>query len=155
MRRLLLFFSALCMVTQVAVAQEQAQEQEIWRITGTVKDRDGDAFIESSVSVAETKIFAITDVNGVYSLDVPANSSKKILAFYMGFELQTKEVSRDGEVIDFTLEEDDTLFHDVIIKSRCDGMPPRDLSNEGTVIILKRITPLRRRRELRAASKAQ
>ncbi|MBQ9450443.1 MAG: carboxypeptidase-like regulatory domain-containing protein, partial [Bacteroidales bacterium] len=44
------------------------------KVTGTVKDANGEPVVAASVVVRGTTIGAVTDLDGNYTLNVPANS---------------------------------------------------------------------------------
>lgn len=58
------------------------------KISGTIKDEKGEAVIGATVSVKGTTEGTITDLDGKFSLDVPANGSLQIS--YVGYIQQLK-----------------------------------------------------------------
>ena len=81
-------------------------------ITGVVRDHTGETVIQASVVVKGTSVGTVTDFDGKYSIDVPADA--KVLIFsYIG--LQTKEVTINGNVINVTLQENKTALEEVVV----------------------------------------
>ncbi|MBR6017018.1 MAG: TonB-dependent receptor [Paludibacteraceae bacterium] len=81
-------------------------------ITGVVKDQSGETVIQASVVVKGTTVGTVTDFDGKYSIDVPADA--KVLVFsYIG--LQTKEVNITGDVINVVLEENKQVLDEVVV----------------------------------------
>jgi TonB-linked SusC/RagA family outer membrane protein len=54
-------------------------------ISGTVTDQNGEALIGASVLLKGTNIGTITDIDGSYSLNVPAGQNQVLLISYTGF----------------------------------------------------------------------
>lgn len=80
-------------------------------VTGTVTDKEGEPLIGASVRVSGTTIGAATDIDGKFSLDVPAG--KKILITYVGYVNQ--EIKPNGKTLDIQLTEDTDLLDEVVV----------------------------------------
>jgi TonB-linked SusC/RagA family outer membrane protein len=82
------------------------------RVTGTVKDQAGETLIGVTVKVKDAAQGTTTDVNGNYSLTVPA---KAVLVFsYIGFS--PREIPVNGNsVINVTLQEDTKSLEEVVV----------------------------------------
>ena len=81
-------------------------------ISGTVKDPTGETIISASVVVKGTTIGTVTDFDGNYSLDVPADA--KVLVFsYIG--MQTQEVNITGDIINVVLQENSEVLEEVVV----------------------------------------
>lgn len=81
-------------------------------VSGVVKDQTGEAVIAASVVVKGTTIGTVTNIEGFYRLDVPADA--KVLVFsYVG--MQTEEVEITGSIINITLKDDTRLLDDVVV----------------------------------------
>ena len=82
------------------------------KITGTVKDPGGEPLMGVSVRNLKTGVGAVTDLDGNYSIEVPAKST---LSFsYIGFE--TENVAVDGRsVINVTLKEKNDVLNEVVV----------------------------------------
>ncbi|MCF0193397.1 MAG: carboxypeptidase-like regulatory domain-containing protein [Prevotella sp.] len=82
------------------------------RVTGTVKDANGDAIIGASVIVAGSSQGSITDVDGKYAIAVPSNAKLQVSS--VGYETQTVAVG-GRKVIDFVLQSDDQQLDDIVV----------------------------------------
>lgn len=81
-------------------------------ISGTVKDPTGETIISASVVVKGTTIGTVTDFDGNYSLDVPADA--KVLIFsYIG--MQTQELEITGDVLNVVLSENSEVLEEVVV----------------------------------------
>ncbi|MBQ3672928.1 MAG: TonB-dependent receptor [Paludibacteraceae bacterium] len=81
-------------------------------ISGTVKDPTGETIISASVVVKGTTIGTVTDFDGNYSLDVPADA--KVLVFsYIG--MQTQELEITGNVMNVVLQENSEVLEEVVV----------------------------------------
>ncbi len=81
-------------------------------ITGVVKDASGETIIAASVIVKGTSIGTVTNIDGEFKLDVPANS-KTLIVSYVGME--TKEVTISGSQLKITLQENTKVLEDVVV----------------------------------------
>ena len=82
-------------------------------ITGKVTDSGGEPLIGASILAKGLSTGTVTDLDGTYSLAVPANAT--ILVFsYTGYE--TKEVTLSASnVVDATLEEGAEQLSEVLV----------------------------------------
>ena len=81
-------------------------------VSGTVKDQTGETVISASVVVKGTTLGTVTDFDGNYSIDVPADA--KVLIFsYIG--MKTQEVAITGDVINVVLSEDNAVLEEVVV----------------------------------------
>ncbi|MBQ9877918.1 MAG: TonB-dependent receptor plug domain-containing protein, partial [Bacteroidales bacterium] len=82
-------------------------------LRGKVTDSSGEPVIGASVVlVGNTTVGAITDLDGNYSLSVPANSS--VTVSFIGYTSQTVAVG-GRSVINFTLEEDNEFLEETVV----------------------------------------
>ncbi len=81
-------------------------------IKGQVTDKKGNPLPGVAVVVKGTRIGTITDVDGRYSLQVPA-SAKTLVFSMVGFK--TKEVPITGNVINVTLEQESKQIEQVVV----------------------------------------
>ncbi|MBO7117340.1 MAG: TonB-dependent receptor plug domain-containing protein, partial [Bacteroidales bacterium] len=82
-------------------------------LRGKVVDSSGEPVIGASVVlVGNTTVGAITDLDGNYSLSVPANSS--VTVSFIGYTSQTVAVG-GRSVINFTLEEDNEFLEETVV----------------------------------------
>lgn len=83
------------------------------KITGTVKDEKGDPLSNASVHVKGTITGAQTNTNGVFSINVPANS-KTLVISYVGMETKEVEIGA-GDIINITLNSTSQSLNDVVV----------------------------------------
>jgi TonB-linked SusC/RagA family outer membrane protein len=85
-------------------------------ITGKVTDaKDGTAIIGATISIENTTIGAMSDVNGSYSLTLPADNTALVLVFtYLGYESKKIPVGASG-VVNAQLQERYVSLEDVVI----------------------------------------
>ncbi len=81
-------------------------------VTGTVLDPAGEALIGANVLVQGTDVGTITEIDGSFSIGVPAGSSILVIS-YTGFETQEVDVSTRSQ-IDITLNEGELLDEIVV-----------------------------------------
>ena len=84
---------------------------QVRTVTGVVKDASGETIIAASVIVKGTSIGTVTNIDGVYKLDVSPNA-KTLVISYVG--MKTKEVEITGKVINVTLEDDTKMLDEVV-----------------------------------------
>ena len=82
------------------------------RITGTVKDANGDPVIGATVLEKGTKNGTVTDYDGNFVLETAPNAQLDIS--YIGFKSQTVKPSASGN-ISISLDEDSNLLDDVVV----------------------------------------
>lgn len=82
------------------------------QVHGVVKDTNGETIIGASVVQKGTKNATVTDLNGAFTLSVPANST---LSFtYMGYK--EKDVPLNGKNnVDIVLAEDNQQLSEVVV----------------------------------------
>lgn len=103
LRMLTLLLFALC--TTTVFAQQK-------NIRGTVIDASGDPLIGVNVSVKGTTIGIITDMDGKYQLEVPANAT--LVFSYIGYQTQEIAVGTQSS-INVTLKEDTQKLDEVVV----------------------------------------
>lgn len=81
-------------------------------VRGTVTDVNGDGLIGANVLVKGTTVGTVTEVDGSYTLEIPAGSSVLVFS-YTGFETQEVQMGVD-DVINVTLAEGITLSEAVV-----------------------------------------
>lgn len=101
--------SLLTLVVFISCASAFAQSKTV---TGVVKDTSGDAVIGASVVVKGTTTGTVTDIDGNFSVNVPA-SGKTLVFSYVG--MKNKEVAITGSVVNVTLEEDVSVLDEVVV----------------------------------------
>ncbi|MDX9920822.1 MAG: TonB-dependent receptor [Paludibacter sp.] len=80
-------------------------------ITGVVKDAQGETIIAASVVVKGTTIGTVTDIDGVFRVEVPA-SAKILVVSYVG--MQTQEVAITGASLNVVLKDDAKMLDEVV-----------------------------------------
>lgn len=101
MKRVLLS-SALLLVSTLTFAQS--------KVSGTVKDANGDPLIGVSVMEVGTNNGAVTDINGNYTLNVKPGAKLKLS--YIGFTPQTVKAGSNSQIV---LQEDNTVLNEVVV----------------------------------------
>lgn len=101
MKRVLLS-SALLLVSTLTFAQS--------KVSGTVKDANGEPLIGVSVLEVGTQNGAVTDMYGNYKLNVKPGAKLKIS--YIGFTPQTVKASSNSQIV---LQEDNTALNEVVV----------------------------------------
>ena len=81
-------------------------------VTGTVSDETGEPLIGASVKVVGEPIGAATDLDGRYTVKVPAKA-KQLTFSYVGYENLTVDITSD--VIDVTLKPNNEVLDEVVV----------------------------------------
>ncbi len=105
MKKIVLSFFSVLLCCVMAVAQNQ-------RVTGTVVDSDGNAVVGATAVVKGTNTAAVTDLDGKYEINAPADA---VLVFsYVG--MTPIEVSVGGKsVVNVIMAGDATEIDDVVV----------------------------------------
>ena len=98
----ILFSSALLLVSSFSFAQS--------KVSGTVKDANGEPLIGVSVMEVGTNNGAVTDINGNYTLNVKPGAKLKLS--YIGFTPQTVKAGSNSQIV---LQEDNTALNEVVV----------------------------------------
>lgn len=102
-KRLLMFLAGLFLSIGMAVAQTQ--------VKGTVvSSSDGEPIVGASVLIPGTKTGTVTDVDGKFSLSVPAGS--KLVISYLGMQSKTVTASASMNI---QLDSDDKQLDEVVV----------------------------------------
>ena len=101
MKRVLLS-SALLLVSTFTFAQS--------KVSGTVKDANGEPLIGVSVMEVGTNNGAVTDMNDNYTLNVKPGAKLKLS--YIGFTSKTIKASGNSQIV---LDEDNTALNEVVV----------------------------------------
>ena len=106
------------------------------KVSGTVKDANGEPVVGASVVVRGTTIGAVTDLDGNYSLSVPANSV--LVASCIGYS--DAEVNFTNQsVVNFVLNED-ALFLDETVVIGYQTVKRRDLTGSVASVNSKQLS---------------
>ena len=106
-----MLFISLCMLfgVQQAMFAQGAQKQ---KVTGTVTDEAGEPLIGVTVVENGASVGAITDLDGKFTLDAPANAT---LTFsYVGYLTQNVKLNGKNNV-NVVLKEDNALLDEVVV----------------------------------------
>ena len=106
------------------------------KVTGTVKDANGEPIVAASVVVRGTTIGVVTDLDGNYSISVPANSVLE--ASCIGYTSQAVNYSNQS-VVNFVLSED-ALFLDETVVIGYQTVKRRDLTGSVASVNSKQLT---------------
>ena len=101
MKRVLLS-SALLLVSTLTFAQS--------KVSGTVKDANGEPLVGVSVMEVGTNNGAVTDMNGNYTLNVKPGAKLKLS--YIGFTPKTVKAGSNSQIV---LQEDNTALNEVVV----------------------------------------
>lgn len=93
--------------------QRPNPDQRTRKISGTVTDGQGEALVGVSIKVEDSTTGTITDLNGAWTLNVPADS--RLTFTYIGYFPQTIRVSADRSVYNITMTEDNQLLEEVVV----------------------------------------
>lgn len=96
----------------VLTEKGNVSEQKEKKVTGMVKDVAGEPVIGANVMVKGQSIGTITDIDGRFVLDVPANAVLQIT--YIGYVADEVKVSGKKELI-ITLKEDTETLDEVVV----------------------------------------
>lgn len=92
--------------------QKQRKAKETITTRGVVKDNEGNPLLGATVVLKNTTTGAVTDVDGKFSIDVPADG---VLVFsYIGFEAREIKVGRQNNFM-VVLQEEHNSLDDVIV----------------------------------------
>ena len=91
---------------------ETNQQNKSKKITGLVTDEKGDPIIGASVILKGSKTGTITDINGRYTLEAPANGQLQFS--YIGYTTKTINVD-DKSLINIKLTEDSKSLNEVVV----------------------------------------
>lgn len=105
MKKLLSLFA----FTMVFVLGLDAQKD----ISGTILDEEGIALIGANVIVKETTIGTVTDIDGSYSLTVPAGAQFVVVSF-TGYDSREIDIS-NGTQFDFSMQPNTRLIDEVVL----------------------------------------
>ena len=108
-------------------------------VNGTVKDPTGEALIGVSVLVAGTTTGAITDIDGQFTVSVPANRTKLVLS-YTGFATQTVTVSPTATQVNIVMEEDIANLSEVVVTGLASNVKRSNLANAVATVSGEQLT---------------
>ncbi len=98
-------------ITRIAETRgNQASQQK--KITGNITDEKGEAIIGANIQVKGTATGTITDFDGKFEIEAPANGT--ILISYIGYLNESVNIG-DKSVINVRLKEDTKLLDEVVV----------------------------------------
>ena len=109
--------AALCLLSYGNVAyaanpEMNIQSQQTKRVTGTVTDPAGEPIIGATVMQVGTSNGTITNIDGQFTIDVPANA--KLSVSYVGYA--TQEINLNGQNnVNITLADDAQNLDELIV----------------------------------------
>jgi TonB-linked SusC/RagA family outer membrane protein len=112
LKKKLISFGRIVMMFLFSAICTGAMAQTI-TVTGKVQDSSGEPLMGVSVSVVGSQTGTATNIDGTYSLNIPAAES--VLKFsYIGYTTQNIRVGNQ-RIIDVTLEEDLKMLEEVVV----------------------------------------
>lgn len=84
-------------------------------ISGKVFDDEGEVMIGAGVSCPETRKTVVTDIDGAYSIAVPADGTPTLIFSYVGMAEQKIRLNGKDKKLDVTMRSDNTLEGAVIV----------------------------------------
>lgn len=105
MKKYLLLFLVLVGSASIAMAQRT--------VRGTVTDKAGEGLVGATVMVEGTSIGSTTNLDGQYSVQVPAGS-EVLLISYTGYATERVTLGASN-VVDVSLESEDFMFQEVVV----------------------------------------
>ena len=96
----------------LAASQMVAQNKTL---SGTIKDKDGEALIGASVIVKGTQIGTIADIDGKFSLNIPTKSNLQLIVSFIGYIPQTLDLNNQKKINIVLLENANNLDEVVVV----------------------------------------
>lgn len=115
--KLFALFAVLSLVAFSASAQDS-------KVSGNVKDSDGEAAIGAGVQIKGTSIGTVTDLDGNFTIE--CKKGQTLVISYLGYK--DTEVVVDGKPINVTLESDSSVLDEVVILGYGIAQKKQDLS---------------------------
>ncbi|PKL83214.1 MAG: hypothetical protein CVV24_06065 [Ignavibacteriae bacterium HGW-Ignavibacteriae-3] len=109
--KLIMILFTVLAISQLTIAQGI-------KITGTVTDGStGEKLIGASVMIADLNVGAVTDLNGVYSIENAKEGTYQVTASYIGYIKKNSNVKISGNVkLNFALESSSVLLNETVVK---------------------------------------
>jgi hypothetical protein len=82
------------------------------QVRGKIMDTSGEPVIGASVMIKGSTIGTMTDLDGNFSLSIPANGGNLVVS-YLGMKSKTAPIS--GDVMNIYLEEDNVVLEEVVV----------------------------------------
>jgi len=84
-------------------------------INGIITDTNNQSLIGAAVVIEGTSIGATTDVDGKFSIDIPAETTGNLVVSYIGYSTQTVPIPTDNSTINIILETDALQLEDIVV----------------------------------------
>jgi TonB-linked SusC/RagA family outer membrane protein len=110
--RHLLAMAMICCCLCGTIMPAAAQQSNI-TVNGTVKDEKGEPIIGANILLVGTTTGQITDVDGKFSLSIPAGSTLRVS--YVGFHPQDLKTTAGKRNYDIVLKEDTEALEEVVV----------------------------------------
>lgn len=134
MSKALVLSTAICASLFTLNAQAQSK-----KVQGTVVNSDQKALTGVSILVSGTKIVAVTDQNGKFTIQVPSNS-QELQFTYVGFKTKKLMLSADQASVGITLEEQSNTLEEVMVNIGYGTVKKKDLTGAVTSVGAETIT---------------
>ena len=109
-------------------------------VSGIVYEKTGEPLIGASVNIRGTSIGTITDINGRYSLAIPAGGGELVFS-YIGFRQKIQPIN--NSIINVMLEEDTQVLEEVVAVGYgvTNDVARRELSQLSGGLLTRGVTP--------------
>ena len=106
--------AVLALNVPLAVTASAQQPSGDVQVTGLVTDQNKEPLIGVTVSVIGGQARTITDMDGMFRLNVPQKSSTELELTYIGFKRKTVKVN-GARLINVMMEEEANEFNEVVV----------------------------------------
>jgi len=127
------WFMCIMLGTLSVIAQFQA--------TGTITDDNEEPLIGVSVSVKNTTIGTITDLDGKYTLKVPSNDVILVYS-YIGYKTEEMEASSASSNVDMILKEDVSNLDEIVVTGLATSVKRSNSANSVAAISAKELSEI-------------
>lgn len=102
-------------VIVIAVKPPVQAADKLRSITGHIRTEEGEALAGATVAIKGTTIGASSNVEGKYMIGIPSGEQVELIVSFIGMKPVEVRVSKNTEVYDIVLEEDEVLMEDVVV----------------------------------------
>ena len=128
MSKALVISTAICASLFTLNAHAQTR-----KVQGTVVGTDQKALVGVSVTVSGTKIVAVTDQRGKFSIEIPGNNNE--LQFtYVGFQTKKVTIPTNQKMLSIVLEEKSNALEEVTVNIGYGTVKKKDLTGAVTSV---------------------
>ena len=106
--------AALALNVPLAVTASAQQSTGEVQVTGLVTDQQKEPLVGVTVSVVGGQARTITDLDGMFRLNVPQKSTTELELTYIGFKRKTVKVN-GARLINVMMEEESNEFNEVVV----------------------------------------